>query len=136
MNITSLPKTLSLMKLIAAVVCGMTLVASSSFADGVSGVYKIVAVENNGEGFIGKIRVGNDKNFSGSVYSYYVRDRTYLRGYIDAKRNIIFSPKPDDVSSIRGKIRKRNKMVVGVSGSFREDDGTSGWIVGYKVKPL
>jgi hypothetical protein len=136
MNITSLPKTLNLMKLIAAVVCGMTLVASSSFADGVSGVYKIAAVENNGEGFIGNVRVGSNNSFSGSVYSYYYYERTYLRGFIDSNRNMIFSPRPTDISSISGKIRKRKKMVVGVSGNFRESDGTKGWIVGYKLKQL
>ena len=136
MNITTLPKTLSVMKLIAAVVCGMTLAASSSFADGVSGVYKIAAVENNGEGFIGNVRVEYNNNFSGSVYSYYYYERTYLRGYIDANRNMIFSPRPTDISSISGKLRKRNKMVVGVSGNFREIDGTMGWIVGYKLKQL
>jgi len=142
MNITTLPKTLSVMKLVAAVVCGMTLAASSSFADGVSGRYKIAAVDTGGEGWIGFVRVGLNKSFSGRVYNSYFNETIYLSGVVDGNRQLIFSPKPYDdfgqarVNSISAKIKKRNKMVIGVSGTFTEDDGDSGWIVGFKTRNL
>jgi len=135
MNITSLPKTLSVMKLIAAVVCGMTLTASSSFADVIGGHYKIATVETSGEGWLGSVKV-QSRNFSGSVYNNYYGQRLYLNGYVDSRRNLIFSPRPSEVSSINAKIRKRNKMVIGVSGSYRDVYGDSGTIVGYKLRKL
>lgn len=125
-------KKLKILKLISAVFLTVT---SLSYADGIGGNYKLAAVETDGEGWIGSVRVGSDRNFSGSVYNYYWGETIYLRGYVNQWRKLVFSPKPTDVTSISAKIRKRNKMVIGVYGTF-QTYYSSGQIVGFKQSKL
>jgi len=132
MSITPLPKKLILTSFILT---GIFATLSPSRADGLNGRYKIATVETSGEGWLGSVKIQN-RNFSGSVYSDYYGERLYLNGYVDSRRNLIFSPRPSNVSSINAKIRKRNKMVIGVSGSYRDVYGDSGTIVGYKERKL
>ena len=123
------------LKLAAVIAASFAAVLSSSHADPLGGHYKIATVETSGEGWLGSVKVQN-KNFSGSVYNNYYGQRLYLNGSVDSRRNLIFSPRPSEVSSINAKIRKRNKMVIGVSGSYRDVYGDSGTIVGYKERKL
>lgn len=124
-------KKLKILNLISAVFLTVT---SLSYADGIGGNYKIAAVESSGEGWIGSVRVGSDRYFSGSVYNSYWAETIYLRGRVDRK-TLVFSPKPADVTSISAKIRKRNKMVIGVYGNFQTPT-SSGQIVGFKQSKL
>jgi hypothetical protein len=126
---------LNRVKVSSLIVLFYSITLPSLFADNVDGHYIIATVESSGEGWIGNVKVQN-KNFSGSVYNAYYGQRLYLNGYVNSRRKLIFSPRPSNVSTINAKIRKRNKMVIGVSGSYSDVYGDSGTLVGYKRRKL
>lgn len=110
------------------------LVATSA-ADSTSGRYKIATVETDGTGYIGNIKIEADNSFSGSVYNYYYNERIQLKGQIVGKA-LVFSPRPEGAASVEAKIKRRNKMVVGLQGLYQDIYGNNGWIVGYKTRNL
>lgn len=125
------------MKVLTIVCLSFVIVLSppKANADPVSGKYKVtVVVPEYGAGALGNLTIDEYNEFYGSVRGGGYK--IFLEGYVDRRRNLIFSPRPDGFISISANILKRNGMVVGMRGNVEDEWGDRAKIVGYKARDL